>query len=523
MLEGYQRQFRAIEVLSAAQLEAMHQASLEILEKAGANVRHDGALALLAEHGCHVDSETQTAHLPTGLVEQCLQSCPSSYSIRGRDPAADVRVGGTRVYFMQGMGMRYVDPDTWELRPATLREHAEGQIVGDALASVHVMDACFSYTDIAGVPPVMQQLECLANGFRYSSKAQHYGYLKDSHRFAIKMAQGLGVTLNAEIDVAPPIVFGHDAVDALISFAELGWGLEACPGGSAGATSPGSLAGSVVQMWAATLAFIVLAQLVRPGAPVGRQVTGTVPHPKWGHPLDGAPESWYLGAMTNQLCLRHGIPITSPVGFCGQAKMFDYQAAWEKALGVLFSVSSGSHLHVLHGSHGEELGFSNILQILDDDIARSIGRLLDGTEVSDETMATDLICEVAEAQGELHEPGPYQEVLDEGSIPADGGRLEHPRRVGERGQDRSRLARQGAARRDPRNAQAGAAQRRPGGGRQRGARGGSRVLPRDRLHHRRRVAALPAGARFARGLGIGGRVLVARKQAATAGVALRIL
>ena len=399
MLEGYQRQFRAIEVLSAAQLEAMHQASLEILEKAGANVRHDGALALLAEHGCRVDFETQTAHLPTGLVEQCLQSCPSSYSIRGRDPAADVRVGGTRVYFMQGMGMRYVDPDTWELRPATLREHAEGQIVGDALASVHVMDACFSYTDIAGVPPVMQQLECLANGFRYSSKAQHYGYLKDSHRFAIKMAQGLGVTLNAEIDVAPPIVFGHDAVDALISFAELGWGLEACPGGSAGATSPGSLAGSVVQMWAATLAFIVLAQLVRPGAPVGRQVTGTVPHPKWGHPLDGAPESWYLGAMTNQLCLRHGIPITSPVGFCGQAKMFDYQAAWEKALGVLFSVSSGSHLHVLHGSHGEELGFSNILQILDDDIARSIGRLLDGTEVSDETMATDLICEVAEAQG----------------------------------------------------------------------------------------------------------------------------
>ncbi len=398
MLVGYQRQFRAIEVLSAAQLETMHQASLEILEKAGANVRHDGALTMLAEHGCDVDIETQTARIPAGVVEQCLASCPSSYSIRGRDPASDVRIGGTRVYFMQGMGMRYVDPDTWELRPATLREHAEGQIVGDALASVHVMDACFSYTDIEGVPPIMQQLECLANGFRYSGKAQHYGYMKDSHRFAIKMAQGLGVTLNVEIDVAPPIVFGHDAVDALMRFAELGWGLEACPGGSAGATSPGSLAGSVVQMWAATLAFIVIAQLVRPGAPVGRQVTGTVPHPKWGHPLDGAPESWYLGAMTNQLCARYDIPITSPVGFCGQAKMFDYQAAWEKALGVLFSVSTGSHLHVLHGSHGEELGFSNILQILDDDIARSIGRLLDGTEINDETMATDLICEVAETQ-----------------------------------------------------------------------------------------------------------------------------
>jgi len=179
-----------------AQLEAMHQAALEILEKAGANVHHDGALTLLAENGCIVDRETRTARMPTGVVEQCLQSCPSSYSIRGRDPDSDVRIGGTRVHFMQGMGMRYVDPETWELRPATLREHAEAQIVGDALASVHVMDACFSYTDIEGVPPIMQQLECLANGFRCSGKAQHYGYLKDSHRFAIKMAQGLGVTLS---------------------------------------------------------------------------------------------------------------------------------------------------------------------------------------------------------------------------------------------------------------------------------------------------------------------------------------
>ena len=116
--------------------------------------------------------------------------------------------------------MRYVDPDTWELRSATLREHAEGQIVGDALSSVHVMDACFSYTDIAGVPPVMQQLEGLANGLRYSSKAQHHGYLKDSDRFAIRMAQAVGATLNAEIDVAPPVAFAGDAVDAVMRFAE---------------------------------------------------------------------------------------------------------------------------------------------------------------------------------------------------------------------------------------------------------------------------------------------------------------
>ena len=167
------------------------------------------------------------------------------------------------MHFLQGMGMRYVDPDTWELRPATLREHAEVQIVGDALANVHVMDALFSFTDLKDVPGIMQQLEGLANGFRYSAKPQHYGYMKDSDRFAIKMAQAIGVTLDAEIDVAPPVAFYPEALDAIWRFASLGWCVWASPGGRAGATAPGPLASVQVQSWAGTMAFIVIAQFIR--------------------------------------------------------------------------------------------------------------------------------------------------------------------------------------------------------------------------------------------------------------------
>jgi trimethylamine---corrinoid protein Co-methyltransferase len=295
------------------------------------------------------------------------------------------------------MGMRYVDPDTWQLRPATLREHAEAQIVGDALPNVHLMDGVFAYTDLADVPGIMQQLEGLASGFRNSSKAQHYGYMKDSDTFAIAMAQAIGVTLETEVDVAPAVAFSEDAVSTIWRFAELGWGIEACPGGNAGATAPASLAGTAAQHWAATMAFIVLAQLIRRGAPVGLQLAGWVVHTRLAIPITAAPEAWYVGAMTNQLCLRWGIPITTPTGFCGQAKMFDYQAATEKALGVLSTVLSGSNLHVLHGSHGEELGFSNILQVMDDDIAGAIGRFLQGTEVNDETLALEIVREVGTA------------------------------------------------------------------------------------------------------------------------------
>ena len=136
------------------------------------------------------------------------------------------------------------------------------QIVGDALPNVHVMDALFSFTDLKDVPGIMQQLEGLANGFRYSVKPQHYGYMKDSDQFAIKMAQALGVTLDAEIDVAPPVAFGDEALEAIWRFAELGWCVWASPGGRAGATAPGPLASVLVQSWAGTMAFIVVAQLI---------------------------------------------------------------------------------------------------------------------------------------------------------------------------------------------------------------------------------------------------------------------
>jgi trimethylamine---corrinoid protein Co-methyltransferase len=397
MQEGYLRTFRPTELLSEGEAEAMHQTALGILETCGANVRHERALRLLADAGCLVDFETQMARIPCGLSEECLRLAPSSYLIRARDPRNDILVGGNRVHFLQGMGMRYVDPDTWELRPATLREQAEAQLVGDALSTVHLMDGVFTYTDLAGVPGIMQQLEGFANGLRYSSKAQHYGYMKDSDRFAIEIAKGVGVTLDVEVDVAPAVAFGEDAVNTVWRFAELGWGIQACPGGNAGATSPASLAGTVAQHWADLIACNVLAQLVRKGTPIGLQIAGWVLGLKWATPLAGAPEAWVLGAMTNQLCRRWGIPITTPNGFCGEAKMFDYQAALEKSLGVLTTVLSGSNLHVLHGSHAHELGFSNVLQVMDHDIAGSIGRFLQGTRVDDETLALENVREVGTA------------------------------------------------------------------------------------------------------------------------------
>ncbi|MBM3499648.1 MAG: hypothetical protein FJX74_13390 [Armatimonadetes bacterium] len=389
-MTGFIRRFRPTDLLSRSEEDLIHGAALELLERGGVHVRHSRGLEVLAEGGCRVDSDAQLVRIPSSVAEECMRRIPSSYSLTGRDPATAVRLGGSRYHFMQGMGMRYVDPDTWELRPGTLKEVDEAYLVADALPNVHVLDSTQSISDIVGVPPAMQHLECVASAYRMSGKPQHVGYLKHFDEFNVKMAQGLGVQPDVDIDIAPPLSLTEDAVDAMLIYAPLGWGLEACPGGYAGATAPATIAGLVVQWWAATIAFVTLAKLIDERAALSVEMAGGFLHPKWASPINASPESWYAEGMGNQLCRRYQLPIAAAQGFCGESKMFDFQAAWEKALGILSSIMTGSHMNVFQGSFATELGYSAVLAVMDDDIAGAIGRYLLGAEITEESLAIDL-------------------------------------------------------------------------------------------------------------------------------------
>lgn len=389
-MTGFIRRFQPIDLLSRSEEDLIHNGALELLDRVGVHVRHQRGLEILAEGGCRVDFESQTALIPATVAEKCLALIPSSYTLTGRDPATAVRLGGSRYHFMQGMGMRYVDPDTWELRPGTLKEVDEVYLVADALPNVHVLDSTQSISDIVGVPPAMQHLECVASAYRMSGKPQHVGYLKHFDEFNVKMAQGLGVQPDVDVDIAPPLSFTEDAVDAMITYAPLGWGLEACPGGYAGATAPATIAGLVVQWWAATVAFVTLAKLIDERAVLSVELAGGYLHPKWANPLNAAPEGWYAEGLGNQLSRRYHLPIAAAQGFCGESKMFDFQAAWEKSLGILSSIMTGSHMNVFQGSHATELGYSAVLAVMDDDIAGAIGRYLLGAEITEEALALDL-------------------------------------------------------------------------------------------------------------------------------------
>jgi trimethylamine:corrinoid methyltransferase-like protein len=245
-------------------------------------------------------------------------------------------VGANTVYFSTFPGMETVDLDTWEPRKPTREEFYDGVKVLDALDNIHFMSNYNPWFGFEGLPPVM----CIPEGFaaraRNSSKVLKMGYSKDSELFTIKMAKVVGADAMVSCMASPPLTFYTDAIESLYRGIEANFPVTILSGGIMGGTVPATVAG-------ATLDFVN----------------------------------------------------TGPVS----SKTSDFQCGYEKAILATVAALSGAHIILLCGSLFGELVFHPVQAILDNDLSGMIGRFLRGVDVSDETLAMDLIDKVGPIPG----------------------------------------------------------------------------------------------------------------------------
>ena len=137
--KGFIRNFKALEILTEEQMEAIHRGSLDVLEHTGVRFESEKALKLFERHDCKVDYEERRVRFPPGLVEECLRKCPSSFHLRARNPENDINLtSGNTTYFCVFPGMRTVDVDTWEPKTPTVEDNHNAVKVLDTLENVHL-------------------------------------------------------------------------------------------------------------------------------------------------------------------------------------------------------------------------------------------------------------------------------------------------------------------------------------------------------------------------------------------------
>src|SRR5215469_6820984 len=79
-----------VEVLSADQVEAIHNASLRVLEDIGMEVLNDRALEIFHRAGAAVDRGAQHVRLDRGLVAEAVAKAPPSFRLHARNAERSV-------------------------------------------------------------------------------------------------------------------------------------------------------------------------------------------------------------------------------------------------------------------------------------------------------------------------------------------------------------------------------------------------------------------------------------------------
>jgi len=384
------------EFLTPEEVERIYTGALDILEKTGMVVAHQGAREMLQAAGCPLELGIERVRFPATLVESSLELCPAEFPQQARNPDLSLDFGGGRVYFGAFPGFTYLDMETSERRVSTVEDLARLVRLVDALPEVHTL--CQPTPHLKDKPPETEMEWVIATAFRNTEKPTMGASFGGSSKYVVQMCEVLGQQVHGSICLSSPLVIPGDQAQGILDYAAAGHPLHMLSGPIKGASSPASMAGTLVVQTAEILAGTVLAQLVKPGIGVIYTGYSTVMDMRLGTYASGAIEVGIMGAADAQIARRLGIP--SSVFFpMTDAKLPDPQAAYEKHLQNLLCALGGVNYIMPLGGLENEGAFSPAQIVIDNEVCAMIGKVLEGIVVDEERLAIELIHQVGPVPG----------------------------------------------------------------------------------------------------------------------------
>jgi trimethylamine--corrinoid protein Co-methyltransferase len=161
-----------------------------------------------------------------------------------------------------------------------------------------------------------------------------------------------------------------------------------------GATSPITLAGTLVIQNVDSLAGVLLTQIVNPGTPViyGSVASNTdLRDLKY---LTGSIEMGLLSAAGAQMAQFYQLPFYATAGM-SDSKVIDAQCGYESALTSLLCALAGANfIHDAAGMMEFALSVSYEKYVVDNEILGMVMRAVEGIKVNEDTLAFNVIKEV---------------------------------------------------------------------------------------------------------------------------------
>ncbi|MFO8010429.1 MAG: trimethylamine methyltransferase family protein [Dehalococcoidia bacterium] len=397
-----------------------------ILEQVGVHILSDAFLERLEKAGANVDRENQRVRFDGAWLDEVLSKAPSQFTLYSRDGVKDIHLGSGNSYFGNGGRVfRILDMRTGGYRYTLLRDVSNTAILVDHLkyldfyiiacqahdlqpetyhlndffrafyrTTKHVMGGC---GDVRGARQMWELASLIAGGEDYLAEKPFVSVITN---------------------VISPLTIDNTVLEILDFCIERGIPVTCAPAPISGATAPATLAGTLTQLHAESLAGVAVVQALKPGAPV---LYGAVPTAMDLRTMEftmGTVEMGMMNAAAVQLAKLYNLPIYASAGLT-EAKRPDIQAGFEKLFSNFTVAMTGAdYIHLAAGMLDSGNSISYEQYVIDNEMIGMIRRVIEGIRLDDSTLAYDVIEKVGPGGNYVMEEHTVDHMMDEFFYPS---------------------------------------------------------------------------------------------------------
>ena len=379
----------------------VHEATLQVLERSGVYLDHEEAETLLLEGGA-VKDEFGRVLLPRRMVEEALEKASDRVQLFDREGNRSILARNGKTYFGPGSDALYnIDSETGLLRPSVLADVKRNVTVADALGG---FDFVMSMALPRDVPPHKVYASVFAEMVKNTTKpvavtATSLDDIRQTHRIASLVVGGDEALRQkpfflAYLELISPLKMDRSSTERLLYCAEHGIPFVYASGANCGSGAPVTPVGGLVQGSAESLSGLVLALLKNEQARFIYGSNTSVIDMTTSIVSYGAPEWFKTVAMYADMGKFFDLPSWGTAG-CSDSFSIDAQAALEAYEGILLATQSGTTLahDVGYLSHGAL--YDPRMLVLSDEMINRARFLMKEADLSEKSLAVDVIDEVA--------------------------------------------------------------------------------------------------------------------------------
>jgi trimethylamine--corrinoid protein Co-methyltransferase len=391
------------EFLSEEGLVRLEEQADWLIQEVGLEFRDDPrALEIWRQAGA--DVKGTRVRLDKGMARELCKTAPSEFTQYARNPARNVRIGGTAQVFAPVYGPPFVRDLEGGRRYGAYTDFEKLVKIVHQLPSLHhsglvIVEPC-------DLPVSKRHLDMVYAHMKFGDRP-HLGAITEKSRAqdSVDMARILHgaefmeahCVIMGNVNTNSPLLVDRVVTEAAQVYCGANQGLIVAPFILGGAMGPVTTAASIAQAFAEAMMVGAFTQLVRPGAPfiLGNFLSSM--SLRTGAPTFGMPEPVMSNLVIGQLARRLGVPLRCG-GSLTASKLADAQAAFESADSMLSTALGGANF-VLHAAGWLEGGLCTGYEklVIDADRLGAYQVMLAGLPMDDNALARDAYSEVEPA------------------------------------------------------------------------------------------------------------------------------